>query len=149
VIEAIGMGKLANIYLRKGKFFVSALHKTEAGFWVADAEKTVLESSDESSLRKAVVLALSRSQNGVPTPSRDANIVGPLLAAANVSTWSTFAKLAKCVDVHLGNGELEITPYRNMGGSDGYEPISEKVLKLSEGSEELGKALLAAFEVAE
>ena len=143
------MDKLVNIYLRKGKFFISALHKTEAGFWVADPEKTVLEGSDESSLQQAVVAALARSKNGVPTPPRGANIVGPLLTAANVSSWSTFSKLAKCVDVHLGNGELEITPYRNMGGTDGYEPISEKVLKLSEGSEGLGKAVLTAFEVAD
>lgn len=143
------MGRLASIYLRKGKLFVSASHKTEAGFWVADDQNSVVENGDEASVQDAVIEALARSKNGVPTPPRDADLVSSLLAAANVSTWSTFAKLAKCVDVHLGDGELEITPYRNMGGSDGYEPISEKVLKLSEGSEELGKAVLAAFEVAE
>jgi hypothetical protein len=149
MMETFSMEKLASIYLRKGKIFISASHKTEAGFWIADDQSVVVENSDESGICEAVGAALARSKHDVPTPPRDANLVRPLLAAANVSSWSTFAKLAKYVNVHLGDGELEITPYRNMGGSDGFEPITESAVMLPEGSSDLGNAILTAFAIAE
>ena len=143
------MSKLATIYRRKGTLFVAASHKAEAGFWVADKKTAVVESNNEGDIQSAVVEALARSQDGVPTPARDADLVGSLLAEAGVSSWSTFFKLAKCVDVHLKDGKLEITPYRNMGGSDGFDPMIDKAVELPEGSPDLGKAVLAAFEIAE
>ena len=143
------MSKLASIYLRKGKFFVSASHKTDAGFWVSDEENSVIESNDESTLQGAIVAALQRSQNGFPTPPREADLVGSLLSAANVSSWSTFSKLAKCVDVYLEKGKLVITPYKNIGGSDGFEPMTKNAVVLPEGSTALGSAVIAAFAMAE
>lgn len=143
------MSKLATVYRRKGSLFVAASHKTEAGFWVADKETVVVNSNDEAEVQSAVVGALSRSQNSVPTPTRDADLVGSLLSAAGVSSWSTFFRLAKCADVHLRDGRLEITPYRNMGGSDGFDPMIDKAVELPEGSPDLGKAVLAALEIAE
>ncbi|MBP2159713.1 MULTISPECIES: hypothetical protein [Asticcacaulis] len=143
------MSKLVTVYRRKGALFIAASHKTEAGFWVADEETSVVGSSDEGDVQRAVVEALARSQNRIPTPARDADLVGSLLSAAGVSSWSTFSKLAKCVDVHLKDGRLEITPYRNMGGSDGFEPMTDKAVELSEGSPDLGKTVLAALELAE
>ena len=93
------MSKLATIYQRKGLLFVVASHKTQAGFWVADTETQVVDSTDKDDLQRAIVSALARSREGVPTPARDANLTASLLDAAKVSSWSTFAKLAKCVDV--------------------------------------------------
>jgi hypothetical protein len=143
------MSKLAVIHRRKGALFVAASHKTEAGFWVEDTRTAVVESGDEDGIQTAVVEALARSQNGIPTPARDADLVGSLLSAAGVSSWSAFAKLARCVDVHLKDGRLEITPYRNKGGSDGFVPMTDRSVKLPEDSPELGKAVLAALETAE
>jgi hypothetical protein len=58
VIEVLSVSKLATIYRRKGALFVAASHKTEAGFWIADKEISVVESSDEGGIQKAVVEAL-------------------------------------------------------------------------------------------
>lgn len=143
------MTRLAVIYLRKGALLVAASHKTEAGFWVEDTETTVVEAGDEIGTQKAVVEALARSMQGVPTPERNADLVGSLLSAAGVASWSTFSKLAKCVDVHLQEGKFEITPYRNKGGSDGFVPMTDKAIELPEGSPDIGKAVLAALGVAE
>ena len=143
------MSKLASVYRRKGVLFVVASHKTEAGFWVGDAKIAVVESGDEGGILTAVAEALALSRNNVPTPPRDADLVGSLLATAGVSSWNTFAKLAKCVDVHLKDGRLEITPYRNMGGRNGFDPMTDRSVRLTEGSPDLGKAVLAALEVAE
>ena len=149
MIGVLSMNKLAVIYRRKGALFIAASHKTQAGFWVEDTETSVVESDDEGGVQRAVAEALARSQEGIPTPARDDDLVGSLLSAAGVSSWSTFSKLAKCVDVHLGDGKLEITPYRNRGGSDGFVPMTDKAVKLPEDSPELGKAVLSALEVAE
>jgi hypothetical protein len=143
------MGKLASIYFRKNTLFVSASHKTEAGFWVGDDENAVVEWGDESATRYAVIEALARSKNGVPTPEPDSDHTSTLLAAANVSSWSTFSKSAKCVDVYLGDGKLEVTPYKNKGGSGGFVPMTDRAVVIPEGSSDLGKAVLAAFEIAE
>ena len=147
--EVLSMSKSATIYRRKGALFVAASHKTEAGFWVADQETLVVEAGDESGIQRAVVEALASSRNGVPTPAPDADLISSLLSKAGVSSWSTFSKIAKCVDVHLADGRLQVTPYRNMGGSDGFDPMTDKAVELPEGSPDLGKAVLAAFEVAE
>ncbi|WP_137865122.1 MULTISPECIES: hypothetical protein [unclassified Sphingomonas] len=143
------MSKSATIYRRKGVLFIAASHKTEAGFWIADQETSVVEGGDESGIQKAVAAALVSSRSGVPTPAPDANLIGSLLSKAGVSSWSTFSKIARCVDVHLKDGRIQVTPYRNMGGSEGFDPMTDNVLELPEGSPDLGKAVLAAFEVAE
>ena len=56
---------------------------------------------------------------------------------------------AKCVDVYLKDGALEITPYRNLGGSDGFDPMAENVNHLAKNTDDLGASVLAAFAVAE
>jgi len=143
------MSKLAVIYRRKGAMFVAASHKTRAGFWVEDTKTSVVESDDADHIQNAIVEALARSREGIPTPARDADLVGSLLSAAGVSSWSTFAKLARCVDVHLKDHKLEITPYRNRGARDGFVPMTDRVVELPEDSAELGEAVLTALEVAE
>lgn len=142
------MSKLATIYRRKGVLFVTASHKTEAGFWVADRETSVVGPSNMVDIEKIIVESLARSQSGVPTPTPDADLVGSLLLAAGVSSWGTFSRLAQCVDVRLEDGRLQITPYRNLGGRDGFAPITDKAVEISEGSPDLGKAVLSALEVA-
>lgn len=143
------MSKLVTIYERKGKLLIAASHKTEAGFWIADKATAVVDAGDEVAVEGAIVAALAISREGIPTPPRDADHASSLLAAAGVSTWSTFSKLAKCVDVHAKDGVIEVTPYKNMGGSDGFDPQADKVISLPEGAPGLGAAVLAALKLAE
>ena len=142
------MSKLASIYQRKGSLFVSAYHKTEAGFWVANTETETVEPHDKVGLEKAIMNALARSREGVPTPARNANHTASLLDAAKVSSWSTFAKLAKSVDVFAKDGVFEITPYQNLGGSDGFEPMTGSVIHLADDAADVGSWVLKARAVA-
>lgn len=143
------MSKLASVYERKGKLYVSASHKTEAGFWVSDPSISVVDQGDEASVREVIVVALAASKNSITTPPRDADHISPLLEAARVSSWSTFSKLAKHVDIHLKDGVIEITPYKNMGGSDGFDPMTANVITIREGDSKLGSAVLEAIKIAE
>ncbi|MEM6857039.1 MAG: hypothetical protein AAF559_04135 [Pseudomonadota bacterium] len=115
---------------------------------MADTEVEIVDPNDELGLETAIVHALARSRGGVPTPARDANHITSLLKAANVSSWSTFVKLAKCVEVFAKEGVLEITPYQNLGGSDGFEPMTESVTHLTEDVTGLGASVLKALVVA-
>ncbi len=139
------MSKLATIYQRKGSLFVSASHKTEAGFWVADAEVKIVDPADEFGLKKAIDNALARSLEGVPTPARDANLTASLLNAANVSSWDTFSKMAKCVDVFATESLFEITPYQSVGGSGGYKPMTESVIHLAGDVTNIAASVLGAL----
>lgn len=133
------MKKLAAIYERKGVLFVSASHQTQAGFWVDDEMVTVLTEPTLEEFGQAIVTALERSKNGVPTPPPTARLEKPLLKAANVSSWTTFMNLSKHVSVSSEDGSLKITPYLYLGRKGGFEPRPDAVHQPSLSASELGK----------
>lgn len=143
------MSKLVGIYERNGKLFISPYHKTEAGYWVGDEETTTVALGDAGSVQEAVIAALAASREGVPTPSRDSDPTGSLLIAAGVSSWSTFAKSAKSIAIESNDGKIEITPDKNIGGRDGFIPMTDKVITTWEGDIGLGDAVLQALKIAE
>jgi hypothetical protein len=143
------MSKLAGIYERKGKLFISAFHKTEAGFWVGADETAVVSIENINAISEAVTSVLADSKEGVPTPARDFDPTASLLLKAGVASWNTFAKSAKSVSVELDNGTFEIIPEKNKGSREGVVPMLDKAVKLYEGSGKLGEVVLAALEVAE
>lgn len=142
------MSRLAGIYERKGKLFISPYHKTVAGYWIGDSETTTVNRDDASALKDAVIAALAASRKDVPTPPRDFDPTASLLIAAGVSSWNTFAKSAKSVAIELNNGRIEIIPDKNMGSRDGFVPMSDKVLVVSEGDPGLATVIMAALEIA-
>lgn len=143
------MPKSVSIYERKGVVYVSASHQTQAGFWVGDSNVVALIDPQAADVGSAVEAALARSRENVPTPPTSADLSGPLLAAAGVASWNTFARMAKHVDVYQKGDVFEITPYRNLGGKEGFEPISSKATLLPSGSPGLAAAVARAIEMAE
>ena len=142
------MRKSAEVYERKGTLFVSASHRTQAGFWIGDEEVSVLSDPTPELVEAAVKSALILSQDGVPTPPPTAKLGGSLLSAAGVSSWATFMNLSKLVDVHQQEGEWRITPYRNLGRKEGFEPYKEQEVTLACSSGGLGQAVLVALQSA-
>lgn len=143
------MPRSANIYQRSGIVFVSASHQTQAGFWVDDDFVEALSFPQPAEVGRAVETALVRSREGVPTPPPSADLSTPLLAAAGVTSWNKFAKSAKYADALQNDDTIKVTPYRNLGGKDGFEPMSDKVILLSSGALSLGEAVASALEIAE
>ena len=133
------MTKLASIYQRKNALLILALHRTQAGFWVDDELVTVLVEPTPDELGQAILAALGRSRDGVPTPPPTARLDKPLLKAANVSSWATFMNLSKLVGVAAEDGSLKITPYRNLGRKEGFEPNPDLVYQPQLSAVELGK----------
>jgi hypothetical protein len=142
------MPKSINIYERIGTVYVVASHKTQAGFWVDDDEVITLSAPQPVDLENAAQAALARSREGVPTPPPSTDLSVPLLAAAGVASWNTFAKAAKHVDVRLNGDTIKITPYKNLGGKDGFEPMQDKAVSLPSGDLGLASAITHALEIA-
>lgn len=143
------MPKSVSIYQRKGALYVSAAHKTQAGFWIDEADVVMLPNPEPANVESVVKAALVRSREGVPTPPQSADLSASLLAAAGVASWNTFAKSAKYVDVHQDGDSLKVTPYRNLGGRDGFEPMQDRAAIVAVADPRLGEAVIRALEAAE
>src|SRR6187397_1271984 len=95
--------KRAEVYLRSSRCFLAASSETVAGAWVLSPPYRVMEAScTDSELGVALLSALSSSQTGIahPDPRRD-SVVAPLLKAAGVKSWKSFAATATCINVEL------------------------------------------------
>jgi hypothetical protein len=44
---------------------------------------------------------------------------------------------------------LKVTPYRNLGGKDGFEPMQDRAELVASGDPTLGKIMVWALEAAE
>jgi len=133
------MKKLAAIYERKGRLFVTASHRTKAGFWVDDGQVVCLSQPTHDELGGAIEQALNRSQNDVPTPPPDARIDRPLLAAAGVESWGTFMKSSQHVSVVSDRNLLKVTPHRNLGSKGGFEPEPDLAVPSATSASALGQ----------
>jgi hypothetical protein len=140
--------KIASIQERRGAIFVSAEHQTQAGFWIGDDQIAILSNPAPQELASAIKHALERSQSGVPTPPPNVRLDGPLLKAAKVSSWKTFVQSAKHVEVCQSADGFKVTPYRNLGAKEGFEPRTTDAIQLPLDSDQLGAAVLQALEAA-
>lgn len=143
------MPKSVSIYQRKGAVYVAASHQTQAGFWVDDEDVVTLVAPQPADVGHAVEAALARSREGAPTPPPSADLSAPLLAAAGVASWNTFTKTAKYVGVRQNGDTIKVTPYKNLGGKDGFDPMQDKATSLPSGNLGLAAAVVRALEMAE
>lgn len=123
----------ANVYSRKGTFFVHASLRTTAGVWMDGAPSFAVEhASDDSSLGEAILAALAGSRQGVPHPNNWKEVQRALLELAGVKSWSTFTKGATHVAVQEGASGVTLTPTTNVG--DGFESEDERAVTLERGT---------------
>lgn len=143
--------RLCNIDLRDGEYIVDSYSKTSDGFWVGTGACTRLPVDTAAGrLGAAVRDALDRSEQGVPTPPRDADLARPLLEALGLKIYSEYARGTRSVEVAAtdsGDGEtVEVTPKANGGAKRGFTPIEEAVTSFAYDSpEQLGKEVVAAL----
>jgi hypothetical protein len=116
--------KRANVYHRKGRYFVHASSRTTDGVWIVwEPSFSVHEDDGAAQLGLAIVAALDGSQSGVPHPSDWRGVLSPLLALSGVKSWATFRKSATCVEVEEEGVRVGLVPARNLG-ADGFEATS-------------------------
>ena len=143
------MHKVAEVSLCRGKYFVAAYNEVITGGAMIDDLIVGLNSGDENEMRLAVEGALARSRFGIPVPPEPAEKqVPPMLKATGCRSWTELTRLSKIVDIHLENKVITVTHMENGGRARGHVWINEAEMKIPEGSPDLGKTILQAFEVA-
>lgn len=136
--------RMAGIYRRQGKDYVTASSRTRDGFWLEEGPVNVLDSGDPA-LAEVVLSALARSRDGIAAPKTWSSHVNKVVEAAGLRRFSAFAKGAAHVSVQEKDGVLRVTPHRNGGSREGYLGLEDQALELPVGSPEVAKAIETAF----
>ncbi|PZS32325.1 MAG: hypothetical protein DLM61_07055 [Pseudonocardiales bacterium] len=144
-----------SVELRNDEYIVSANSQTEAGFWISVGTPFRLpDSAPAGKLGQVIRDALSQSQQGVPTPPRDADSPArPLLDLLGLPDYASYMKGARSVEVYaegIGTDEsIEVTPKRNEGARGGFTTIDEQAKVFPYDSPgQLGTEVIRAFDKA-
>ena len=121
------MKQSVSVYLRESKYFVVTIHGSGGGEpCIASGPVAELPApAGGAELGGAVLRGLDASTHNVPWPKDFKKVTEPLLAAAQVKTWATFAKRAASVRVDrdgssfsLMVGDNPSAPKRSLQASD-------------------------------
>jgi hypothetical protein len=138
--------RMASIYRRRDKTYVTAASRTRDGFWLEEGAVTVLDSPDSAALAKCVLSAVAQSRHGIPAPKNWSSHVNRVVEAAGLERYSAFAKGAVLLSVEEKDGRLRVIPHRNGGSREGYIGLESEALDLPAGSGDLAGAIEAAFQ---
>jgi hypothetical protein len=137
--------RLAGIYRRMGKDYVTASSRTSDGFWLEEGPVDVVNVGDDAALASAVRSALSRSTHGIRAPKDWSRHVNRVVEAAGLKRFSAFAKGTAHVDVEEDGGRLRIKPFRNGGSREGYVSLEDQALDIPSDAADLAEAIETAF----
>ena len=139
--------KRATAYIRSNTFVIHASSRTSDGVWILTEPCIRLPTncSDEQ-LGNAVLSALGGPEDGVTPPSQWRGLLDPLLNAAGVKSWKTFAKSASCVEIEQNANSLVLIPTINLGPDEGYQASEQKTeLSLPANGDTIGARLRDVF----
>lgn len=137
----------ATAYLRRNRIFVHADARTTDGVWIFWPPVLSQDAVAGAALDSNILQALANSRDGVPHPTDWKSLADPLLQAAGVRSWDTFAHLAKCVEIETTENRIAFLPTRHGGTRDGFEPLPAQALNSPAAPGGLGRTLLAAFAI--
>lgn len=119
--------KLATVFLRRKVLLIHPSSRTTDGVWIMVAPCAVTpESTSDADLGGMVERALAQSTQNVPHPQQWGGLLKPLLSAAGVKSWRTFAEGAVCVQVQLSCDEVRAIPTENLGAKEGFQPDAKR-----------------------
>ncbi len=142
----------AGVDQRADKLIVTSHSQTTSGVWIDNGCAFVNADTDDTVLGETLRQALSRSELGVPHPSRDAlaERQKEWLRARQARSISAYMKGTRSVALHSDDeGHIAVTPTENRG-RDGFVEILEarELLPGDIAPAELAAAVRAALEKA-
>jgi hypothetical protein len=140
--------KKAAAFLRDGKVFLHPYSRTTDGFWIFSTPVLIAGESDEN-IGGQLLTVLSESTENVPHPTTWKGLTNPLLRAAGIRSFDTFARSAKCVDISCDEGSVTLTPTKNGGLRRAFLYLNDKVIKCEPSEGRLTGALRSAFDTCE
>lgn len=139
--------RMASIYRRQDKFYVTASSRTRDGFWLEEGPVDLLDAMDPQGLNGAVRSALARSTEGIRAPKDWSRHVNRVVEAAGLKRYGAFAKGTAHVSVRQADGAMRVTPYRNGGSKEGYLGLEDQALEIAADDDPgLVQAIETAFE---
>ena len=142
--------RIASTYRLRDRYLIHPEKRTTEGLWLAQPDFVSLSlKALPAELGVAVLGSLAQSSGVLPHPTVWAGLAKPRLVAAGVTSEKSFMLGAHFVGVSLTDG-IFLEPSHNGGPSGGQRgfsplPISRMSLPVDSTPEEVGKALLAAF----
>ena len=140
--------KSATLYLRSARFLIHCSSQTTNGVWVLTRPCIALDGGvSDSEVGAAALSALQASRRGVPHPRQDQwrGLFEPMLELAGVKSWKAFVTGAACLDLALEGETVTLTPMRNLGAANGFEPDASRSTTAKAEPEALGRAVRALF----
>lgn len=141
--------KAAIAYQIGGKTILHASCMTTEGVWILCPPLLAVSSESFSDVGDAVIQALDGSREHVPHPTSWEEIFSPLFKIAGVRSWRAFASSAKCVEIETSGNRVSFVPTINLGAKGGFLSIRARIIDSPPVYEDLGMALLTAFQSCE
>lgn len=121
-----------SVYRRLDVYYVQASSKATTGIWVASGDIDVLPTSTlDSELGAAVARRLEHSFVGVPHPTDFKALTTPILKAANVRSYTAFARSAELVSITERDGPVTITPTKRDSPRGGYTSMPDRAVTVA------------------
>lgn len=144
--------KAAAAYRRRGKIIVGRVDVTRDGIPFGPVDPVVLSGDAEgATLGRAVLDAIGRARSGVEPLSQAewGHGLRHLLDAAGVSSWRTFVRGARSVDIWSTPGRVELDPLINLGPRSGFGGKAAGSIAVgSADADRVGEALRRALDLA-
>ena len=139
--------KRVSAFLRGGGIYLQATSETTAGVWIGTGPVAVIDRQAEG-LGLAILTSLGFSISPVRHPGQKEwqAVQAPLLDAADVKTWLTFAKHAKQVGISQSGSEIKLEPSSFQADRSWFKPIVEREMKCACDEHSLAAGLIAAFD---
>lgn len=124
------MQRAAVVYRINDRLIIGASRRTATGLRLEVEPRAVEADAELPRIVSALSSALDASTPAAVPPGDWRGFFDPFLKAAGVRTFKAFMAAAQSVDVDEENGAFIVTPNRNLGPKDGFEPIRSRASKV-------------------
>ncbi len=113
------------VYRVNGTLVVAPMVRTTSGLGLEIDPRTLGAAPNRETVEAALGSALAQSGRIVPHPAQDEwkGYFDPFLKAAGVRSFKSFMATAQSLHIDEMDGAWAVTPNRNLGAKEGFEPI--------------------------
>ena len=126
------MQRSAVVYLVNHHLIIGASRRTATGLQMEVEPRSMHVDAEAEEVAASLLAALEPSEVSAVRPTDWKSVFEPFLKAAGVRRFKAFMSTARSVNVDEQDGAFLVTPNRNLGPREGFEPIPSEALKLSD-----------------
>jgi hypothetical protein len=122
--------KSAQLYFRKKQYFINPLLGSQGGepCLFSPPVQVLSEDATPAMLGQALQMAIDASHQNAPWPTDWKGLLAPLLVAAGVKHWASFAKGARSIRVDEDGGQATLLPSTSKVEKNAFTPFDDDSL---------------------